>query len=207
LNRKPEINYNRLYPIFEETVMRAVVRSVVTALSIASLSVSMTAAPIAAAFAQNAQPDASQPAPKQIALTEKQIEAILATKPDIDPIISKLPEGNDQPDPKVLAQLDAVVKKHGFANYAEYEDVDDNINLVLGGIDPQSKKYVGDEMVLKKEIAEVQGDKKMAPNDKKEALTQLNDALKSITPVQFPANIPLVVKYYAKFSQDSPQDQ
>jgi hypothetical protein len=47
----------------------------------------------------------------------------------------------------------------------------------------------------------------MVPNDKKEALTQLNDALKSITPVQFPANIPLVVKYYDKFSQDSPQDQ
>ncbi|WP_158813118.1 hypothetical protein [Methylocapsa sp. S129] len=188
--------------------MRAAIRPFVTAFSIACLPILMAAAPVGAAFAQNAQPDAAQAPVKQIALTEKQIEGALAAKADIDPIVSKLPEGaNDKPDPKALAQLDGAVKKHGFANYAEYEDVDDNINLVMGGIDPQTKKYVGDEIVLKKEIAEMQADKKMAPKDKKEALDQMNDALKSITPLQFPANIPLVVKYYDKLSEESPQNQ
>jgi hypothetical protein len=187
--------------------MRTFIRPVVTALSLACLPVLMAAAPVGFAFAQGAPADSGQSAPKQLALTEKQIEGVLAAKPDIDPIVSKLPEGAEQPDPKTLAQLDGVVKKHGFANYGEYADVDDNINLVIGGIDPQSKKYVGDETVLKKEIAEVQADKKMAANDKKEALAQLNDALKSIAPLQFPANIPLVLKYYDKLSEESPQNQ
>ena len=43
---------------------------------------------------------------KQIALTDKQIDGVLAAKPEIDAIVSKLPEGNDKPDPKVLAQLE-----------------------------------------------------------------------------------------------------
>jgi hypothetical protein len=183
--------------------VRAILRPVVTALSLAFLPALIVAAP-GAAVAQSAP---AQAAPKQIALTDKQIEAALAAKADIDPIVSKLPESNDAPDPKVLAQLDGAVKKHGFANYAEYEDVDENISLVMGGIDPQTKKYVGDEIVLKKEIAGIQADKKMAPKDKKEALDQLNEALKSITPVQFPANIPLVAKYYDKLSEEEPQKQ
>jgi hypothetical protein len=184
--------------------MRVVIRSVAAALTIASLPILMAAAPIGAAYAQN---DAAPQPVKQIALTDKQIDGVLAAKPEIDAIVSKLPEGNDKPDPKVLAQLEGIVKKHGFASYEEYEGVDDNISLVMGGIDPQSKKYVGDEIVLKAQIKEVQADKKMAPNDKKEALTQLNDALKAITPVQFAANIPLVVKYYDKLSAESPQNQ
>jgi hypothetical protein len=203
LNRGPGLNYSPApVPSPKENSMRAVIRSVATALTIASLPILMAAAPLGTAYAQNAQ----QPV-KQIALTDKQIDGVLAAKPDIDAIVSKLPEGNDKPDPKVLAQLEGIVKKHGFASYEEYENVDDNISLVMGGIDPQSKKYVGDEIVIKAQIKEVQADKKMAPNDKKEALTQLNDALKSITPLQFPANIPLVAKNYDKLSAESPQNQ
>ena len=185
--------------------MRALIRPVVAALSFAFLPVMIAAAPIGAALAQNAQP--ADQAPKQIALTEKQILSLLTAKPDVDAIISKLPEGNEQPDPKTVAQLDGVAKKHGFANYADYSDVDDNVNLVMGGIDAESKKYVGDEAVLKKEIAGVQADKQMTPKDKKEALAQLNDALKAVAPLQFPANIPLVVRYYDKLAEDAPTNQ
>jgi hypothetical protein len=203
LNRGPGLNYSPApVPSPKENSMRAVIRSVATALTIASLPILMAAAPLGTAYAQNAQ----QPV-KQIALTDKQIDGVLAAKPEIDAIVSKLPEGNDKPDPKVLAQLEGIVKKHGFASYEEYENVDDNISLVMGGIDPQSKKYVGDEIVIKAQIKEIQADKKMAPNDKKEALAQLNDALKSITPLQFPANIPLVAKSYDKLSAESPQNQ
>jgi hypothetical protein len=162
----------------------------------------MAAAPLGAALAQQADQ-----APKQMALTEKQIQGALAAKPDIDAILAKLPEGNDKPDPKVLGQLDAAVKKQGFANYAEYQDVDDNINLVMAGIDPDSKKYVGDEVVLKKEIADVTADKKRPANDKKEALGQLNDALKSVKPLQFQGNIAFVLKYYDKLAAASPTNQ
>ena len=62
-----------------------------------------------------------------------------------------------KPDPKVTAQLEAVAKKNGFACYDEYNNVVDNISLVLGGFDPATKKYVGSEAVIKAQIAQVAG--------------------------------------------------
>ncbi len=94
----------------------------------------------------------------------------------MDTITEKLPD-NAKPDPKVTAQLEAVAKKNGFASYDEYNDVVDNISLVLGGFDPATKKYVGSEAVIKAQIAQVQADKKMSAKDKKEALADLNQAL------------------------------
>ena len=52
-----------------------------------------------------------------------------------------------------IAQLDGVAKKNGFASYDEYNNVVDNISLVLGGFDPATKKYVGAEAVIKAQIA------------------------------------------------------
>jgi hypothetical protein len=184
--------------------MRIILRHAFAALSIAGMSVLTLAAP-GAAFAQQAAP-AAQEAPNQIALSDKQIENVLAAKPDLDAVLAKIPEGAD-PDAKTVALLDATAKKHGFANFAEYDQVDSNIGLVLAGFDPQTKKYVGDEAVLKQQIAEVQADKKMPPADKKEALGQLNDALKAVAPLQFPANVQVVAKYYDKLAQQPGQNQ
>jgi hypothetical protein len=47
----------------------------------------------------------------------------------------------------------------------------------------------------------------MAPADKKEELAQLNEALKSIKPLQFPGNVPIVAKYYDKLAEAMPQGQ
>ena len=75
----------------------------------------------------------------------------------------------------------------------------DNISLVLGGFDPATKKYVGAEAVMKSQIAAVQADKKMPAKDKKEALAELNEALKSPPPaIENKGNIDLVGKYYDK---------
>ena len=116
----------------------------------------------------------------------------------MDPITAKL-QPNAKPDPKVIAQLEGVAKKNGFASYDEYNNVMDNIGLVFAGIDPATKKYVGPEAVIKSQIAEVQADKKMSPKDKKAALDDLNMALKDPGPaVQNKGNIDLVVKNYDK---------
>jgi hypothetical protein len=185
--------------------MRFTLRHAVAALSLASLPIVLPAS-IGVAVAQQ-QPPAGEEAPKQMALTDKQIDNMLAARPDVDAIMAKLPQGADQPNPKVVAQLDAVVKKHGFANYGDYDDVSGNVSLVMAGFDPQSKKYVGEEVVLKQEIAAMQADKKMPAKDKKEALDQMNAALKSITPLQFPANVALVAKYYDKLAEGMQQNQ
>jgi hypothetical protein len=73
--------------------------------------------------------------------------------------------------------------------------------MVMSGFDPASKKYVGNDTVIKAQIAEVQGDKKMSPKDKKDALADLNDALKNpAPPIENKGNIDLVAKNYDKLS-------
>jgi hypothetical protein len=192
--------------------MRDLVRPVAAALSIACLATALAILSTGSALAQAKQAPAKQMAPapqaaapqppalKQIALTDKQIEGVLAAQKDMDAITEKLPE-NAKPDPKVTAQLDGVAKKNGFASYDDYNTVIDNISLVLGGFDPATKKYVGSEAVIKAQIAEVQADKKMSAKDKKDALADLNAALKAPEPpIENKGNIDLVTKYYDKLA-------
>jgi hypothetical protein len=158
--------------------------------------------------APQAAPQQPQPqALKQIALTEKQVEGVIAAAKDMDAITEKLPD-NAKPDPKVTAQLEGVSKKYGFASYDEYNDVVDNISLVLGGFDPTTKKYVGSEAVIKAQMAQIQADKKMSAKDKKDALADLAQALKAPEqPVQNKGNIDLVSKYYDKLAAIMGDDQ
>jgi hypothetical protein len=199
----------------EETPMRAFVRPAVTSLSLACLAALIAVVPAGGAFAQNKMAPAPAAAPppgqpmqlKQVALTDKQIDGAVAASKEMDPITAKL-QPNAKPDPKVIAQLEAVAKKNGFASYDEYNTVMDNIGAVFSGIDPASKKYVGAEAVLKAQIAEVQADKKMSPKDKKAALDDLNAALKEPMPeIQNKGNIDLVVKNFDKLSPIMGEDQ
>ena len=197
--------------------MREFVRPAAAALSIACFAASMAIMSTTGALAQAKQPPAKQMAPapakeaapppaaeaplKQIALTEKQIEGVLAASKEMDAITEKLPD-DAKPDPKITAQLDGVAKKNGFAGYDEYNSVIENIGIVLGGFDPATKKYVGTEAVIKAQIAQVQADKKMPAKDKKDALADLNDALKARAPViENKGNIDLVGKYYDKLAE------
>jgi len=195
--------------------MREFVRPVASALSIACLAASMAMMSAGAAFAQAKPAPApaaqatppQQPTVKQIALTEQQIEGVLAAQKDMDAITGKLPE-DAKPDPKIDAQLDGVAKKNGFASYDEYNNVLDNISMVLGGFDPATKKYVGSDVVIKAQIAQVQADKKMSAKDQKEALADLNEALKYPTPpIENKGNIDLVAKYYDKLADALGDDQ
>jgi hypothetical protein len=203
--------------------MREFIRPAAVALSVACLAASMAIvsssgawaqakqapkpAPAPAAKQQAAPPPAQDIAVKQMALTDKQIEGVLAAAKEMNAITEKLPE-NAKPDPKITAQLEASAKKNGFASYDEYNNVVDNISMVLGGFDPATKKYVGAETVIKAQIAQIQADKKMPAKDKKEALADLNDALKSPPPpVENKGNIDLVGKYYDKIVAVMGDDQ
>jgi len=201
--------------------MRSILRPLTAALGLGALAMSLALASTTGALAQakQAPPSKQQAAPpppaaappaeaplKQIALTEKQIEGVLASQKELDAITEKLPE-DAKPDPKITAQLDGVAKKYGFAGYDDYNLVIDNISLVLGGFDPQTKKYVGPEAVLKAQLAAVQADKKMPAKDKKEALADINDQLKNLPPaVENKGNIDLVSKYYDKLAEAMSED-
>jgi hypothetical protein len=188
--------------------MRDFLRPLAGTLSVACLAAGLTVLSTGCALAQTRQAPPSQMAPaqpappplKQMALTDKQIEGVLAAQKDVDAITQKLPP-NAPPSPKAVAQLDAVAKKNGFANYNEYNDVVDNITLVLSGFDPVSKKYVGFDAATKAQIAQVQANKQMSAKDKKDALAELNGSLKSPPPtIENKGNIDLVAKNYDKLA-------
>jgi len=200
--------------------MREFVRPITVALSVAGLAVVMAIASTGGALAQAKQappkqmapaqaapPPAQPPAVKQMALTDKQIEGVLTAQKDMDAITEKLPD-NVKPDPRITAQLEGVAKKNGFAGYDEYNNVIDNISIVLAGFDPATKKYVGADAVIKAQMAQVQADRKMPPKDKKQALADLNEALKSpAPPIENKGNIDLVAKYYDKLADALGDDQ
>jgi hypothetical protein len=185
-------------PHHKELPMRQFFRSILTALSIACLAASFGTLSLHPALAQIGNPQEL----KQIALTQKQIDDVLASQKDMDAITHKL-RRNAPPSSQVMAKLDDVAKKHDFASYDEYNTVIGNISIVMDGIDPQNKKYIGSEAGLKQQVEEVKTSKKMSAADKKKALAELNFALKFKDPeVQNKGNIDLVIQNYDKIDAE-----
>src|SRR5260370_2343499 len=85
--------------------------------------------------AQAAPVPAQLPAAKQIALTDKQIEGVLAAQKDMDAITAKLVD-NAKPDSTMAAQFEGVAGKSGFAGCDEYSNVLDNIRIRLARFHP-----------------------------------------------------------------------
>ena len=75
-----------------------------------------------------------------------------------------------------------------------------NISMIMAGIDPQTKKFTEPPEQIKKQIADLKGDKSVPEAKKKEELAQLDAALKNVKPVQFKENIALVLKNYDKLA-------
>lgn len=148
-------------------------------------------APPAAAPAEQA------PAIRQIVLTEKQVQAVLAAQKAMDALTDKLPD-TGRPDDRLQAQLDDVARKNGFADYAEYASVVDNVSLVLSGIDPKTKAFTQPPELMKQQIATLQADSKMPAKDKQAALEDMNAALKATPNVEHMENVALVTKYFDK---------
>ena len=195
--------------------MRIAVRSPIAVLTLAATCLIGAVAMTGPAFAQAKQQPAppkqapakeAAPAPvpeaKQVALTEKQIESVIASQKDFDALGSQeAPKPGAKATSNMLGKLDEVAKKYGFANYADFAIVQSNIELVMSGFDPKTKTYVGPEAVLKQQLADIQADKKMPAAEKKEALAEINEALKSPPPaLEYKANIELVGKYYDKLA-------
>ena len=156
-------------------------------------------AAIAAIVAMCVATATADPSVKQMQLAEKQVLAFIAAQQVMRAILEILPEEEqDNPPPAVQAQLEANAKKQGFKNFKEYDDVAVNIYLVWSTIDPQTKTFIEPVVAIMNEIAEVSANKTLSADEKKEMLKELNEALNSVQPIQFPGNIELIRKYYDK---------
>jgi hypothetical protein len=133
---------------------------------------------------------------KQIQLSEKQIENYIASQKEVGAIMQNIQ--GDKPDPKLQAQLEAVIKKYGFANLAEFDAVSENISLLMSCFDPKTKAFSEPKIALQKQIDELKADKTIPEPQKKEMLADLNEQLKTAEPIKFPGNVELIKKYYEK---------
>jgi hypothetical protein len=173
-------------------------RSVVAALV---LGLGLLAAP---AFAGDAKPAAdagsNYGALEQVPLTDDAIQNYIDSFADMQAAMGDAPADAAEPDSKTMAKLEAIAKKHGFKDFNDYNTVAGNISIVLDGIDPESKTYVGAGKLIGKSIAEMKADNQMKEADRKAALAELQEQQNALIPVKFQGNIDLVVKNYDKLT-------
>jgi hypothetical protein len=171
------------------------IRRLLVAFALVALMPAVSSVP---AFAQGAGDEA----PKQVALTQAQIDGLLAAQPEMSAVQGKAAGGGDQPDPKLEGRMDAIAKKHGFADLAAYEGAIDSVGIVMAGMDPETKSYVGPAALIKKQIAQVEADKTLPAKDKAQAVKELKDSLAAAGSVKpAPGNVDVVAKNYEKLSE------
>jgi hypothetical protein len=163
--------------------MHQIVRSIIAA-----------AALVCFASAASAQISAAQ-----IKLTEKHVQGFIAAQKDMSAVVEKMQSATvQQASAAFESELEAVTRKHGFKDFAEYEAVAANISMVMGAIDPQTKTFTDPQTAIKKEIEDVAADLTIPDQEKQQLLEELREALKSTQPIQFPGNVELVKRYYDK---------
>ena len=174
--------------------------------ALATAAVLAMSAPLGLGVAQaqdkgGAAAQAEPPQPKQVALTQKSLDGLIAAQKEIRDLEAKMPKNAQAPDAKMDSQIDAAVKKNGFTGPGDFADASYSVGIVLAGMDPDTGKYIGAEAATKKQIEEVKADKQMPPKEKKEALEELNESLKAgATDKPSQANIDLVTSNVAKLN-------
>jgi hypothetical protein len=133
---------------------------------------------------------------QQIALSDDKIAHYIAATPALDAIIAKVRDDPTAPDPHLLVALNAAAQHNGFADYADYESVADNIVWILTGIDPLSRKFIGIPAVTHEQAADVVADKSLSANEHKRRIAVLHAQILTAAPVKFTDNVALVTKYY-----------
>ena len=134
---------------------------------------------------------------RQVDLTEKQMQGFIAAQKPMTDATDRMQGGpSDKPDPKLQAALEAIAKKQGFKDLAEYDVVAATISMVLAGIDPETKQYTAADEAIRQQIRDIEADKSLPADEKKQALEELDEPLKQAQPIRNPANIDLVKKYY-----------
>jgi hypothetical protein len=159
----------------------------------------LAVAAMSLAFAGFSTGAPAQVAATQIKLTENQIEGFIAAQDELLAVVEKMGAGfSERANPEYDAELDAVTRKHGFKDLAEFDAVATSISMVMTGIDPETKLFTDPQTAIEKEIEDVRSDVSILPGEKKDLLEQLNAAFKAAEPIKFPTNIALVKKHYDK---------
>lgn len=147
----------------------------------------------------------------QIKLTEAHVKGFIAAQKDLIPLTEELQKaaesGNITPD--LQSKLDGIAKKNGFSSLSELDDVTDNINMVMAGIDPKTGEFKMNVEEMRKaiteEIEEIKKDTTIPEKEKKgKPIAEQEKALLTAGKMDFPENVTLV-KTYAKQIEEALQ--
>lgn len=143
---------------------------------------------------------------KQIELTDQMVTNFIAAQKDFAPLASKLVEGGESPDAALTKQLEDIAKKHGFASFAEFEDVGANITVVLDGLDRSTGTFTDPVEKMKKELEDIKADESIPAEDKKLAVDDLTQEIAQSQPLQHKGNIDVVKKHVAEIEALIPEE-
>jgi outer membrane murein-binding lipoprotein Lpp len=138
---------------------------------------------------------------KQIKLTEPQVAGFVASQKDLAAIASKIQAAGEKPDAALQAELEAIAKKHGFTTFAELDDVAANISIVMAGLDPQTGVFTDPIEALKKELDDVKADASIPDADKKQLVSELEEAIKTTPTLQNKENVDIVKAHRAEIEK------
>jgi hypothetical protein len=191
-----------------KAAMRVIIGVLGLCAGIAIASAEDTAAPQNPPAAQNPPPaqggtdtNPSSDDVKQIKLSEDQVTHFIAAQADLASIASKIQAAGDKPDPSLQAELEGIATKHGFANFAELDDVAANISIVMAGLDSGTGNFVDPVDALKKEREDVQKDSSIPDADKKQLLDELNEAIGTTPKLQYKENVEIVKAHRAEIEK------
>jgi hypothetical protein len=143
---------------------------------------------------------------KQIELTDKMVTSFIAAQKDFSPLASKLAEGGETPDEALTKELEEIAKKHGFASFAEFEDVGANITIVLDGLDRETGAFTDPVEKMKKELEDIKSDETIPDEDKKLAVDDLTQEIAVAQPLQHKGNIEVVKKHLDQIEALIPEE-
>jgi hypothetical protein len=140
----------------------------------------------------SAEDDAPVPPIRQIKLSEAQVTNFISAQPDLAGIAGKLQDAGDAPDAALQAELEAIAKKHGFADFAELDDVAANISIVMAGLDAETGEFTDPVDALAKELEDVKKDPSIGDADRKQLVDELTEAIKATPRLEHKENVDLV---------------
>ncbi|MGH1419851.1 MAG: hypothetical protein ACRBCJ_13415 [Hyphomicrobiaceae bacterium] len=132
---------------------------------------------------------------KQILLKDADIQGFMSIQGDMKTMARKIEASGDVLSPEVRSELDAMSKKHGFADFATLQLVAANIAGLLAGFDPDTGAFQDPRADLRADIAEIEADDKLDPAEKDRVKKELEAELAETPEIKFKENIALIKKY------------
>lgn len=137
--------------------------------------------------------------PPEARLDDKAVTSYVAAQKEVSAVLERAgADPGDEIDPKVLANLERIAQKHGFASFEAFDDVAFNVTLVMNGLNPETGAFVDPKYGVRQEIANVTADKSIPAAEKREILDHLAEELEAMpAKLQFPENVEVVKRHLA----------